>query len=207
MSGEANNYDKVAGFYDKLSKLVFGRAIINAQVCLLPYIPAGSEVLIVGGGTGWILEEMSKIHSSGLKITYVEISENMLEISRSRNYGGNEVLFVHASVLDFKPVGQYDIVLTPFLFDNFTTDTATQVFTHLHALLRPGGRWLFVDFTDTPVWWQWLLLRTMYLFFGLFSHVEATGLPPVKALFKAGHYRVLHEQFHYGRFIRSVVYH
>ena len=76
-----NNYNTIAGYYDFLSRTIFQRSIINAQVALLSYIKPNSTVLIVGGGTGWILE---KIEPAGLEITYVEISENMLALSRKR---------------------------------------------------------------------------------------------------------------------------
>jgi hypothetical protein len=33
------NYDNSASFYDRLSRLVFGKALVNAQAWLLPQIP------------------------------------------------------------------------------------------------------------------------------------------------------------------------
>jgi hypothetical protein len=47
-----NNYDKIAGHYDTLSRLVFFKSQVNAQINQLPYIQWDSHVLIVGGGTG-----------------------------------------------------------------------------------------------------------------------------------------------------------
>jgi len=91
-----NNYDRIARYYDVLSRMVFFRAQLKAQIDQLHFIPANSSVLIVGGGTGWILEEIAKVHSSGLRITYVEISAKMLDLSRKRKVGANEVTFVHS---------------------------------------------------------------------------------------------------------------
>ncbi len=51
----AANYNNSAWFYDSLAGLVYGKALVKAQVYLLQYIPADSNILIVGGGTGWIL--------------------------------------------------------------------------------------------------------------------------------------------------------
>ncbi|RZL54089.1 MAG: methyltransferase type 12, partial [Pedobacter sp.] len=73
-----NNYDKIANQYDTLSRLVFFKSQVNAQINQLHNIPKDSSVLIVGGGTGWILEEIVKLHPSGIKIIYVEISAKML---------------------------------------------------------------------------------------------------------------------------------
>ncbi|HEY2583916.1 MAG TPA: methyltransferase domain-containing protein, partial [Mucilaginibacter sp.] len=94
----AANYNNSAWFYDKLSGMVYGRALINAQVYLLQYIPEGAHVLIVGGGTGWILEEITKIHPSGLQITYVEIAADMIALSKKRNTGNNKVVFINEAI-------------------------------------------------------------------------------------------------------------
>jgi hypothetical protein len=45
-----NNYDKIAGHYDTLSRLVFFKSQVNAQINQLRYIQENSHILIVGGG-------------------------------------------------------------------------------------------------------------------------------------------------------------
>src|SRR6201996_2756185 len=141
----ASNYDNSAWFYDRLSRVVYGRALIRSQVYLLGHIPAGSKVLIVGGGTGWILEEIAKVHPSGLRITYVEISAKMLALSRKRNAGKNEVVYINDPVEHLTGADSFDVVFTPFLFDNFTEQTLQKVFAQLHKQLKPGGIWLNTD--------------------------------------------------------------
>ena len=96
-----NNYDRIARYYDTLSRLVFFRSQIKAQTDQLQVIPPGSRILIVGGGTGWILEEIAKVQASGLSITYVEISEEMLRLSKERGVKDIEVIFIHASAEGF----------------------------------------------------------------------------------------------------------
>ncbi|MBS1526144.1 MAG: methyltransferase domain-containing protein, partial [Bacteroidetes bacterium] len=110
----AANYNNSAWFYDRLSRLVYGKALIRSQVYLLPFIPAHSKVLIAGGGTGWILEEITKIHPSGLEITYVEIAANMMKLSRKRNAGDNQVTFINDAVENISLEHDYDVVITPF---------------------------------------------------------------------------------------------
>src|SRR5690242_776268 len=107
----AANYNNSAWFYDRLSRLVYGKALINAQVYLLGFIPTASKILIAGGGTGWILEELSKIHPSGLDITYVEISANMTALSQKRQTGQNKVIFVNDAVENVKLAADFDVVI------------------------------------------------------------------------------------------------
>lgn len=198
-----NNYDTIARYYDFLSRTIFQRSIINAQVYLLSYIKPNTTVLIVGGGTGWILE---KFQPSGLEITYVEISESMLALSKKR-VPYNNVQFVHQSIEEFTPSRQYDIILTPFLFDNFSATSAAAIFEKLHTCLKTGGNWLFADFIDDPKQlWQQIMLKTMYIFFKVFARIEAGKLNDMDGLFSRYQYRKIDERFYYGRFICAAVY-
>jgi ubiquinone/menaquinone biosynthesis C-methylase UbiE len=204
-----NNYDKIAGYYDRLSRIVFGQSIINAQRCLLPYIKENSTLLVVGGGTGWILEEIAGIRPAGLEITYVEISAGMIELAQKRNYKQNNVQFVHESVETFIPLHTYDVILTPFLFDNFSAVNAPVIFDKLDAVLKPEGHWLFADFvydSREGKLWQKLLLKTMYTFFRLVCNIEASALNDMEALFSRYRYQLISSTFHYRRFIWSAVY-
>ncbi|MDO3640506.1 bifunctional 2-polyprenyl-6-hydroxyphenol methylase/3-demethylubiquinol 3-O-methyltransferase UbiG [Mucilaginibacter sp. L3T2-6] len=201
------SYNNSAWFYDRLSQLVYGRALINAQVYLLQFIPAGAGVLIVGGGTGWILEELTKLHPSGLKITYVEVAADMMARSRQRNTGQNTMTFINDAVEDVYPGTKFDVVLTPFLFDNFTAETTGKVFRHLHQLLKPGGMWLNCDFQLTGKWWQAVLLKSMFLFFRLICGIEASKLPDIQNLFTTNRYRVIGGKYFYGDFVAARAYH
>ncbi len=129
----AANFNNSAWFYDSLSRMVYGRALIDAQVYLLEYIPAGASILLVGGGTGWVLQEMAKIHSTGLNITYIEVATKMMARSKKRNTRNNHVVFINDAIENISLPGDFDVVLTPFLFDNLTEQTTQQVFGHIHA--------------------------------------------------------------------------
>ena len=59
---------------------------------------------------------------------------------------------------------KFDVVITPFLFDNFTEQTTQKVFSHINQLLKRNGTWLNVDFQLTGKWWQNILLKSMFLF-------------------------------------------
>lgn len=204
-----NNYDKIASWYDWLSRLVFGRAQVNAQTTLLPFIKPGSSILIIGGGTGWVLEELSKSFPSGLQITYVEISANMMALSKQRNPGANEVVFIQEAIENCSfSEASFDVVFTAFLFDNFKEDKARSVFSLLDRWLKPAGRWLFVDFqyTQRNGWWQKMLLRSMLVFFRYVSKVEAKGLVDMHAFFEKAGYKILFQTEEYKGFIKSVVY-
>ena len=203
-----SNYDSIAKVYDQASRLVYGRQIVVAQVWLLEYIPTNSKILIVGGGTGWILEEIAKKYSEGLEIDYLESSAQMLILSRKRNCKNNVVNYIHQPVEFYVSVKQYDVIITPFLFDNFPKEAIDLVFEKLSEMLKDKGRWLFADFIyehNKSSLWQGFLLHTMYFFFRLVSQIETQTLIDMKPYFTT-HYRIEMEEFFYSGFIRSAVY-
>lgn len=201
-----SNYDNSAWFYDGLSKLFYGKALINAQVYLLPFIKPNSNILIVGGGTGWILEELAKIHPSGLKITYVEIAANMIALSKKRAVGDNEVIFINSPVEDVPFVEKFDVIITPFLFDNFTEDTLQKVFDHLHPLLKTDGLWLNTDFQLTGKWWQNVMLKAMFMFFKIICGIETSVLPDINKQFEQCGYEAIAQKTFYEDFVISIAF-
>jgi len=202
-----NNYNPIAKSYDFLSKKIFGNTLMDAQTALLPYIPAGARVLVVGGGTGKILEAMAALHPDGLHITYVEISSKMVELARKRNVGKNHIRFVRQPIEEFTFDGNFNIIITPFLFDNFGEEKARSIFEKLHTWLAPHGLWLHTDFVDDKNTKRKhkLLLKVMYLFFRIVSRVEARRLVDMRPLFP-GRYGVLFEKRFYSGFVYSAVY-
>ncbi len=204
-----NNYDAAAWFYDRLAQLVFGKTLIKAQRYLVRHIGQEAKVLIVGGGTGWVLEEITRLQTSTLKITYVEISAKMMSLSQKKNRGQNEVIFVNRGIEDHQITTAFDVILTPFLFDNFSAERIRVVFNKLHQSLKPGGLWLLADFqiqNNCKAIWQKLILKTMYLFFGWLCGVETKKLITMRPFFLAEKYHLSAEKTFYKGFIISQVY-
>ena len=202
------NYDSIANIYDLVSRIVYGRQIEAAQVCLMRLIPADSRILIVGGGTGWILEKIADAHPQGLTIDYVESSAKMIALSRKKNYRDNTVNFIHLPIEEWNSKERCDVIFTPFLFDNFKADKALMIFTNLNSLLKSQGIWLYADFVYDKIkshWWQKLLLKIMYLFFRITTDIETQKLVRMDACFDMS-YQKEFEAFFYSGFIRSDAY-
>jgi ubiquinone/menaquinone biosynthesis C-methylase UbiE len=197
-------YNKVAWFYDGLCSLVFGSAVKQSQIDLLPFIEANTSILIIGGGTGWILEEIAKLHPSGLQISYVDISSEMIKRSEKRKTGANVIEFIEASIESFPLTDKtYDVIFTPFLLDGFSQLTYHKVFKKLDAALKTNGRWLYADFqlSKASSTKQKLVLKFMYLFFRSTCKIEAVQLPFVDNDFAA--YKVLSKRTYAKDFIIS----
>ncbi|MBJ6116965.1 methyltransferase domain-containing protein [Pontibacter sp. BT310] len=174
-----SGFDRVASFYDPLAKLVFGSSLQNAQRCLLPFIPSGATILIIGGGSGWLLQQVLE-HTSPERIVYLEASEKMLQLAQQQIPAPTIVEFRHGTDSDLHPHERFDIIITPFLLDLFPDERLSRLMQRLYSVLNPGGLWLFADFwpvQQKPLLWQKLLAKSMYLFFGLLSDVQGRKLP------------------------------
>jgi ubiquinone/menaquinone biosynthesis C-methylase UbiE len=201
-----SNYDNSAWFYDRLSRVVFGQALVRAQTAFLPLIPPNAKILIAGGGTGWILEEITKVNASGLHITYVELSEKMLALARKRNAGNNQIIYINSPIEEANLTNDFDVVITPFLLDSLPAPTLNKVIDTCYHLLKPGALWFNTDFQLTGKWWQKPLLNSMYLFFRMIGCVDTVQLPEIKLYLHEMGLQPLKEEMFFGEFIISVVY-
>jgi tRNA (cmo5U34)-methyltransferase len=181
-----SGFDRVARIYDILAFLVFGRTLQKAQMAFLNHIPAHSSVLIIGGGSGWLLKELLKSVSVA-RIVYVEASAKMLSLAQQKIQS-----FPTITQVDFRlgnetailPTDVFDAVITPFFLDLFTQQRLQEVIMpHLSGSLRIGGIWLFTDFVSSKYFYHQLLLKMMYWFFGKVCQIEAQQLPDYATLF------------------------
>lgn len=171
-----NSFDRVTWIYDGLANLVFFGAIKRAQLTFLSTIKSGSKVLIIGGGTGWILEALDKIGIAA-HVDYLEASSKMLEKSKSRPPFENlQVRFILGTQDSIEKNIQYDVVITHFFLDVFTSQNLPLVMNKLDQHLKPNGFWLMTDFMNNNRWWQSALIRLMYLFFRITANLEGSRL-------------------------------
>ncbi|GGF19399.1 class I SAM-dependent methyltransferase [Hymenobacter cavernae] len=186
MQNSDAGFDHLASFYDLLASLVFGRTLRRAQQAALSGLPVGApRLLIIGGGTGWILGEVLR-RCPAAQILYVEASAGMLRQSRAalrRTAAAHEaqVEFRLGTEAALKSGETFDVVITFFFLDLFETVRFGAVLRQLNAVRRPGGRWLLADFCKPNGWWQRALLAVMYQFFRVTTGISARQLPAIHA--------------------------
>ncbi|RYF59685.1 MAG: methyltransferase domain-containing protein [Cytophagaceae bacterium] len=173
------NFNWVAPVYDTLAFLVFGHKLQQAQVVFLDQIPVGASVLLVGGGTGWLLEQLL-MHGTTKRIVYLETSSSMVARASRRMIRKSLLGTVDFRVGDqtaLLPGESFDVIITPFVLDLFAETTLkSQIIPPLLNVLKPAGLWLVTDFVQPPTWWQKVLLWVMIRFFRLTASIEANRL-------------------------------
>jgi tRNA (cmo5U34)-methyltransferase len=209
----AHSFSPVASFYDRLSGLAFGSSLYRAQAEHLGLIPAGARVLLIGGGTGQILPALLQ-HTACREVVFLEASDKMLARARQAVASlaeAGRVVFRLGTEEDISQEEKFDVVLTFFFLDLFSSPLLGQITTRLSGALVPGGWWLASDFVHPRgsrlrKGAAALLFSSMYLFFRLTCGLSATRLPDWPAqLSRLGLNQVKSCYFYHG-LIRAAAY-
>ncbi len=199
------SFDVIAPVYDLLSRMVYGKSIVAAQKYFLKDIPEGAHVLIVGGGTGWIIEELFAVNKT-CSVVYIEASQKMLQKAQNRMNSSDKsrIQFIFQSEMPSE--GSYDVIITNFFLDVFPSDKLIYIIQQLKDRVVTNGRWIVTDFVDDGKRWQRFLLKVMYAFFRSVSKLETSILPPwQRLLMDAGMQRNGVKRFYAG-FIETAIY-
>ena len=165
-----NDFEGIAWSYDTLKKLVFGDELDVAASHYLHKIPVGSNVLIIGGGTGRLLNDVPE----GVQITYIEKSGKMLEYARKRS--SRDIHFQHIDFFDYQTAHCFNFVVCPFFLDLFNPELLNEVIIKLQNTLDPEGQLLVADFSYRKS----LLISLMYKAFGVVSTISGRKILPIQ---------------------------
>lgn len=213
------SFDKVALVYDLLAKIAFGKKIKKAQHHYLSLIPDNSHVLIIGGGTGWILTDILSLKKNIQHITYLEASVAMLDQTRQKLtiYKASHtdlhfptITLIHGTEDDIPTGNDYDVIITNFFLDVFQETELQAVMQKLLISLKTNGIWLFSDFniSKKPMngWWQGLWIKSMYWFFKITCNLNAIHLPDFAKHFYELGFTQTHSQYFFHEMMVAKVY-
>lgn len=204
------NYDRLAWCYDALAGLVFGPALRRAQrAALVAGLPPGApRVLVLGGGTGWVLDEIWRLRP-GAQVLYLEASAQMLARARQRPRPAGpaaQVEFRHGTEQELRPDEQFDALVTFFVLDCFPAALLPAALARLDAARQAHAPWLLADFRRPRRWWQHALLGLMYRFFRLTTGLRARTLPDLLAALAARGLRARPVGLFFGGAVEAVVF-
>lgn len=204
-------FDAVAWCYDALARLVFGPALKKAQRAALVGLPVGApRVLILGGGTGWVLTEVLRLRPAAT-VLYLEASPNMLARAQARlrsemPQAAAQVEFRHGTQAMLEQQEQFEAIITFFVLDCISSSEMPLALAQLRAAMRPKAVWLLADFRPARRGWRWVLLQLMYGFFRLTTGLRARELPDLHpALARLG-LRPERSAVFFGRAIEAAVF-
>lgn len=197
-----SGYDKLAPVYDRLATIFVGKQIQQAQLKWLPCLRDRKKLLILGGGTGWILPSIFQVNPN-LVIHYVDSSSGMIAKAQA-NATGSLIQFIKGTEADV-PDKDYDAVLTNFYLDLFSNAQLPNLITHVKMHLSSSALWLVTDF-ETHSMLQRVKVRLMYLFFRMMTGLKTHTLPRWHSTMEQAGCLVLKTYNTKRKFIRSVVF-
>jgi ubiquinone/menaquinone biosynthesis C-methylase UbiE len=174
-------FNFIAPYYDLLSKLIFGTKIEKLKVSFFNRIPANSNVLFIGGGSGTSLQTLLQIRNN-VSIDYVEPSSKMIKKAIKRVGGSTNIHFHQLNIEEFEGV-DYDVIITEYFFDLFDEFKIYELVEMIGLKLNRNGKWIDTDFRAPNTFKDRLLLKTMYLFFKLTVNLKTNNLVSTNQLF------------------------
>ncbi len=200
-----NGFDTLAPIYDRLASLVFGSTLKKAQREYLGELSNAQSILIVGGGTGWLLCEVLAV--SNASVVYVEASQRMIEKSRRSIPPASlhRVTFVHDHAEKYQSETSVDVVIANFFLDMYDTSSMNHILAAFRSVLIPSGKLLCTDFVDGGPGHR-LMLRLMYIFFRLTTGLSNQHLAPWRDIIVQNGFERLREATFRRGFVVSGLY-
>ncbi len=200
------NFNRIAPFYDALSKIVFKDSLLWARSCFINELPEFGTVLYIGGGSGIALDTIRNLKPD-LHVDFIEASEKFISIAKKRNSSDRfkHVNFIHGNENQIPLEKKYKAVITFFVVDIFPQNEAEEFCKNVVSHLEPGGVWLFADFIPSDNLYQKLLLKFMYICFRIVANIPANQLPDYDLIFKELNMREEGSKFFYNEMVCSKV--
>jgi SAM-dependent methyltransferase len=114
--------------------------IEELRAALAEFDPRG-DVLELACGTGIWSEELARYADT---LTLVDSSPEVLAINATR-VRHPRVERIEASIFDWRPAKQYDVVFFSFWLSHVPLDRFTEFWDLVQSCLKPGGRAMFID--------------------------------------------------------------
>jgi tRNA (cmo5U34)-methyltransferase len=144
------------------------------------------------------------------KITYVDISEGMIQESRKKVKAKApqtmaQVNFICGTLQDINPTEKFDLIFTPYFLDLFEEKERGSIMMRIQAHLNPEGYWYVSDFAypDRNLLGKAyrLVHRLLYFFFRTVCGISGQQLPNLKSELKAMNMRLVEEKYFLKRML------
>lgn len=185
-----------ASHYDLATRLLFlgKEQAIRDMTLGLAQIKPGEVVLDVGCGTGSLtIGAKERVGPTG-EVYGIDAAPEMIEVSRRKarhmaTQLGVDVDFRAGLIEDIPfPDDQFDLVLSSLMLHHLPLDLKGRGFLEIGRVLKPGGRFLAVDFSPPTKGWLGHLATHLFghsmevgSLYGLTAMLEEAGFSEVEA--------------------------
>lgn len=190
-------YGFLAPIYQPLSRFVFGRDLIEANLAFND-LARGKKCLIIGGGDAvaykdWDTDFDGEYWDSSSKMAEmakVNLAKTKIRVN-SGKWPGN---------------GKYDAVFLPFVLDSIPEEEIGKIIFQISFCLSSKGKVVVSDFFPPQTFVQSFIQRLMIFGFRVFSAHPRKDLPDIPPLMDQAGFRLVDEKVWRKGWIRTQVY-
>ncbi len=193
---QAANFDKLARVYRWLEYLSFGPLLMRCRMQFLPRMLLARHALILGDGDGRFTAALLRVNPN-LSADAIDASPAMLTaLLRATGKNQTRVQTQCADLRNWQPQNtKYDLVVSHFLLDCFSTEEVTQLITRILPSLDHGAIWAVSEFALPHRRIQRalanLLISFLYRVFGLLTGLQIRNLPDYTTQLQANGFQLI----------------
>lgn len=203
-----NNYNRIAWLYDTLASWVFRDNIFKSQQHFISYLMPHDQVIIIGGGSGKILESINGLNIP-LRIDFIEPSDAMIEKARKRILDSSNLIvnFHQTRFEHFEIFDKYDWVCCFYFLDLFNKESLRSNLERIKRFMHERSGLIVSDFQNIErAWWKTVLSGMMHCFFKYSTNLESSQLKDINGLILDAGFRKEKVAFFFSKFIFSAFY-
>ena len=200
-----SGFDRVARAYRWLEYLSFGAALERCRSRYLADMLTARRALVLGDGDGRFTALLMR-HNPHVLVDACDASAAMLALlekrvsrlraqPRLRTAQADLRRGLPQILLDPLPEGSqgYDLVVTHFLLDCFTTRETARLALEVHAATAPCAQWIVSEFA-TPHLAAQAVVGALYLAFAVLTGLETRQLPAYSEALGAAEFSLVEEE-------------
>jgi len=193
----SDKYSFLAPIYQPLSRVVFGKNLIEANTAFST-LGEGKRSLVIGGGDAVSYRDWGKSYSG----EYWDTSQKMTDLAKE-NLNQSKVA-VHTG--QWPGEGKFDCVFLPFVLDTMPDQEIEKLIDQIGNSLNAGGKVILSDFFSPQTFYQKVIQRLMISSFRVFVDHSRRDLPDFERLFHPAKWIIADEKLWRKGWIRARVY-
>lgn len=190
-------YGFLAPIYQPLSRLVFGRDLLDANQAF-SVLGSGKKCLIIGGGDGVAYRDWGADYRG----EYWDYSPKMAELAK-QNLSRTRI---QVNCGKWPGRGEFDVVFLPFVLDTIPEQEIGKIILQIRLCLAPKGKVVVSDFFPPRTFNQMLIQQMMILGFRVLAAHPRRDLPNISQRMKQAGFSLRNEKIWRKGWIRAQVY-
>ncbi len=175
--------------------LTFGPGLQRRRREFLSEITTAESVLILGDGDGRFTADFLRQNTEAC-VDFVECSRSMADLAAARiaraPNGAHRVRQILQDARSVQLTGSYDVAITHFFLDCFSTEELERLIRRVTAHIRPGGRWIISEFqipsSGLGRHAAKLVIKLLYIVFGMLTGLKTRRLPDYRQVLQSNGY-------------------